>query len=188
MSDIYRISGDTLTDIADAIRLKRDIATEITPEDMPMEIGLIDGGGGGLAPIVDEMFVLPERTSAAQTIRVNLSQNIETPKANEMYAFLWEFQGVVTATPQEKNCVFRKLEVDTIHNNPLFTGAVANVCNYISTSGVISNSTVYGTLTNVSRLRDTYMELSHPAIQAQNTFPSGTWRIRGWKMADAPQL
>lgn len=42
----YFIEGETLTDIADAIRLKRDIVTEINPEDMPMEIGLIASGGG----------------------------------------------------------------------------------------------------------------------------------------------
>lgn len=43
----YFIEGTTLTDIADAIRLKRDIVDEINPEDMPLEISLIDGGGGG---------------------------------------------------------------------------------------------------------------------------------------------
>lgn len=42
---IYRIEGETLTDIADAIRLKRDIVSEIPPEDMGMQVGLIDGGG-----------------------------------------------------------------------------------------------------------------------------------------------
>ena len=43
----YFIEGETLTDIADAIRLKRDTVDEINPEDMPLAISLIDGGGGG---------------------------------------------------------------------------------------------------------------------------------------------
>lgn len=43
----YVIPGDTLTEIADAIRAKRDIVTEITPEDMALQVSLIDGGGGG---------------------------------------------------------------------------------------------------------------------------------------------
>ncbi len=47
MSDKYIIEGDTLADIADAIRLKRDMATEINPEDMALQIGLIESGGGG---------------------------------------------------------------------------------------------------------------------------------------------
>lgn len=49
----YFIEGDTLTDIADAIRLKRDIVTEMTPEDMALQVSLIDGGGGS----VQEMSV-----------------------------------------------------------------------------------------------------------------------------------
>lgn len=47
MSQLYTIPDETLTEIADAIRLKRDIADEIAPEDMPLEISLIDGGGSG---------------------------------------------------------------------------------------------------------------------------------------------
>ncbi len=43
----YFIEDETLTDIADAIRLKRDIVTEITPEDMPLQVALIESGGGG---------------------------------------------------------------------------------------------------------------------------------------------
>ena len=49
----YFIEGDTLTDIADAIRLKRDIVTEMTPEDMALQVSLIYGGGGS----VQEMSV-----------------------------------------------------------------------------------------------------------------------------------
>lgn len=45
MSDKYIIEGDTLTDIADALRLKRDIVTEITPEDMALQVALIESGG-----------------------------------------------------------------------------------------------------------------------------------------------
>lgn len=43
----YVIPGDTLTDIADSIRRKRDIATEIVPEDMALAVDLIESGGGG---------------------------------------------------------------------------------------------------------------------------------------------
>lgn len=37
---------DKLTDIADAIRLKRDIVTPLSLEDMALQVSLIDGGGG----------------------------------------------------------------------------------------------------------------------------------------------
>lgn len=43
MAEMYAVSKEQLTDIADAIRLKRDITDEMTVDDMPMEIGLIDG-------------------------------------------------------------------------------------------------------------------------------------------------
>lgn len=46
MADKHIIQAQTLTDIADAIRLKRDIVEEIIPEDMPLQIGLIPTGGG----------------------------------------------------------------------------------------------------------------------------------------------
>jgi len=42
----YGVTDTQLTAIADAIRLKRDIVTEMTVDDMPLQIGLIDGGGG----------------------------------------------------------------------------------------------------------------------------------------------
>lgn len=38
---------EKLTNIADAIRLKRDIVDELTLEDMALQVSLIDGGGGG---------------------------------------------------------------------------------------------------------------------------------------------
>ncbi len=38
---------EKLTDIADAIRLKRDIVTPLSLEDMALQVSLIDGGGGG---------------------------------------------------------------------------------------------------------------------------------------------
>lgn len=43
MAEFYTLESETLTAIADAIRQKRDITDEITPLDMPMQIGLIDG-------------------------------------------------------------------------------------------------------------------------------------------------
>lgn len=42
---MYTVPGQALIDIADAIRVKRDTVGAISVEDMPMEIGLIDGGG-----------------------------------------------------------------------------------------------------------------------------------------------
>lgn len=41
----YAVDGDKLTAIADAIRLKRDITTDMTLDEMPLQINLIDGGG-----------------------------------------------------------------------------------------------------------------------------------------------
>lgn len=49
MSDtFYTVDSDRIKDIADAIRLKRDITDEMTLEDMPMQIGLIEGGGSDI--------------------------------------------------------------------------------------------------------------------------------------------
>lgn len=49
MSDtFYTVDSDRITAIADAIRLKRDIVDEMTLDDMPMQIGLIDSGSGGV--------------------------------------------------------------------------------------------------------------------------------------------
>lgn len=42
----YAVKGETLYNIAETIRNKRDIADEITVDDMAMQIGLISGGGG----------------------------------------------------------------------------------------------------------------------------------------------
>lgn len=42
----YAVPEDKLTAIADAIRLKRDLTTDMTLDDMALQIGLIDGGGG----------------------------------------------------------------------------------------------------------------------------------------------
>lgn len=44
MAEMYAVNKDTLTDIADAIRLKRDIVEPIPVDDMAMQIGLIEGG------------------------------------------------------------------------------------------------------------------------------------------------
>lgn len=68
----YFIEDTTLTDIADAIRLKRDIVTEINPENMPLEISLIDGGGGGLEKLID--YTHPNATN------INAPVNITLPK------------------------------------------------------------------------------------------------------------
>lgn len=43
----YFIEDETLYAIGDAIRLRRDTVDEINPEDMPLEIILIESGGGG---------------------------------------------------------------------------------------------------------------------------------------------
>ena len=49
----YAVNGDILSDIADAIRQKRDIADAIPVADMAMQIGLIDGGGISYGASID---------------------------------------------------------------------------------------------------------------------------------------
>lgn len=50
---------DKLTDIADAIRLKRDITTPLSLEDMALQVSLIEGGGGAQV----ETLETPTKTS-----------------------------------------------------------------------------------------------------------------------------
>ena len=59
----YAVTDTQLTNIADAIRLKRDTAEEFSVDDMPLAISLIEGGGGGFelkatkAPNTDTNFM-----------------------------------------------------------------------------------------------------------------------------------
>lgn len=64
----YFIEGDTLTDIADAIRLKRDIATEIATEDMALQVSLIDGGGGGGGNVQKKLLLSATLSGATEQI------------------------------------------------------------------------------------------------------------------------
>lgn len=66
MAEMYAVSKEQLTDIADAIRLKRDITTPLKVEDMPLEIGLIESGGRKL--VHESSFELNDDfTKVAQT-------------------------------------------------------------------------------------------------------------------------
>lgn len=51
----YAVPEDKLTAIADAIRLKRDTTTDMTLDDMALQIGLISGGGSTL-PLTLELI------------------------------------------------------------------------------------------------------------------------------------
>lgn len=76
----YFIEDETLHAIADAIRLKRDTVEQINPEDMPMEIGLIESGGGGLPLQLDligeQTIYLPEYTNTTTEESTTTSINI----------------------------------------------------------------------------------------------------------------
>lgn len=71
---VYAVDDTILTGIADAIREKRDMTTEIPIEDMAMQIGLIEAGGGNEdAPWVKvnniaEFFVDADTTSLTNTL------------------------------------------------------------------------------------------------------------------------
>lgn len=60
----YAVPEEKLTAIADEIRLKRDIVTELTLDDMALQIPLIDGGSGG---VVSGTYI-PENVSSTITI------------------------------------------------------------------------------------------------------------------------
>lgn len=67
MSDKYIIDGDTLIDIADAIRAKTGTVEEIAPTDMADLISNISGGGGfSRASVVIGDFVV--RTRAGEVV------------------------------------------------------------------------------------------------------------------------
>lgn len=62
MADMYAVTEEQLGNIANAIRLKRDTTVPMTVDDMPLEISLIDGGGGGDTPFYSmetHNFVMP---------------------------------------------------------------------------------------------------------------------------------
>lgn len=60
----------TFTEIGDAIRLKRDLANPIDVEDMPLQISLIEGGGGGLEKVFSGQFsISTDVTSTSATNR-----------------------------------------------------------------------------------------------------------------------
>lgn len=58
MSEMYAVPAEKLEDIAAAIRRKRDITTPLTVDEMPLQIGLIDGGA-----VVNQWTYLGEITA-----------------------------------------------------------------------------------------------------------------------------
>lgn len=68
---MYAVNGDILSDIADAIRQKRDIADAIPVADMAMQIGLIAGGGG-------LKFASGDFTLTADSSNVSVSYSLQS--------------------------------------------------------------------------------------------------------------
>lgn len=64
---LIAVPESLLTDIADAIRLKRDITDMIPVSDMPMQVELIEGGGGG------DWSGLPQVTDPSKSIAYMLT-------------------------------------------------------------------------------------------------------------------
>ncbi len=77
MADMYAVSEQALTDIADAIRLKRDITTPLTVDDMALEISLIDGGGSGGRLVTIEKLVTPETDLTLMSITTDIPYNLD---------------------------------------------------------------------------------------------------------------
>lgn len=67
----YAVDGDKLTAIADAIRLKRDLTTDMTLDEMPLQIGLIGGGGGGASNPVTHGTINVTTANGWQTFPVD---------------------------------------------------------------------------------------------------------------------
>lgn len=80
-SALYAVPGQKLIDIADQIRLKRDIATLLTVDEMPLQIGLIESGGSDGYSIHEVEFDSPGGNQG------NFVYNIKPKYIGECYWF-----------------------------------------------------------------------------------------------------
>lgn len=86
MAEMYAVKKEQLTDIADAIRLKRDITDSLSVDDMPLQIGLIDGGGeGGILKKIGD-FTFESSHTRSNTLVAELNSKI--PNENKLFFIL----------------------------------------------------------------------------------------------------
>lgn len=70
---IYAVPESKLTQMADTIRLKRDIATPMDFDEMILQTSLIDGGGGLQMELIgEETIYLPETSETLDETELNI--------------------------------------------------------------------------------------------------------------------
>lgn len=147
MADMYAVKKETLDNIANAIRTKRDITDGISVDDMAMQIGLISGGGNvmqgefiadGTTPIIDvgttefncflilNVPFLPETPTPPRTFKIGFKNFND----DAQFVYILRSSGATTEAFQVQNN-----DCDIIKNGTKIT----------FTSGAIS---IYGTFTN----------------------------------------
>lgn len=87
MAELTAVPTQLLTDIADKIREKRDITTPIKVEDMPMQIGLIEGGSDsdfGIITVTSRInniiIPCPDTTNSILVLRSDFSSYVSPDK------------------------------------------------------------------------------------------------------------
>lgn len=79
---------DKLTAIADAIRLKRDLTTDMTLDEMPLQIALIDGGGGGGIEMQSGTFTPPVTSNYKYETSIPITDFTKLYRTNALF-YMW---------------------------------------------------------------------------------------------------
>ena len=93
MSDMYAVSGDVLTSIADAIREAAGVSTSITVDEMPAKISSISvstGGGSALFTTTKSYTKYPDFIADAQEVVGSnrfIAVSTDTPPASGLWPF-----------------------------------------------------------------------------------------------------
>lgn len=128
----YIIQGQTLTDIADAIRDKTGGSSAMTPAEMVTEIGSIQTGGGGLFPF--SLLADFTATDAVSAIRIDFT---EAMLQNNV--FFIELNGTLSAA----DWLYWGLNTDTGNNYSAQRVSYSNVKTLI-VPAMISNNILDG--------------------------------------------
>ena len=163
-------------------------ASDTNVGDAIMTLAAGYGQGGAPSPAVDVYFDVVEQTSSAQTITVGNPGGFQLHTA-EIALCIIEYQGdwVPDST---KNAAFRTVAVQVGHTNwNYYTGVNAFGSVGVTPAGGITYQFSSGTAENiyVARYAPTSINIQIPRNTNTIIHP-GRWRLRTYKIADAPTI